>query len=323
MRQKLTLILGLLLLLASCSPLKKSQVQATEKFALATKGISRIPSDIYFRIYLLKAESQNLQVNTILATNDLASESIQLLKTDYAERLRFMQLAEEYSTAYKIVEEYAALVLSLLRPDYLDEFKKSRILWMAGFDKLVKNYNAVSITKMPSSVSRFTTEVVQAIGKISFGALQKKYLRQAIHTARIPFENICQDFITIDSLKISSELKNLPSHLDNNYANFLENIRAYEKQGNNPYYYFSAYTPIYTNWLTQVGEIQVLSTETVTAFRQLKSTFAVLEAYIDGNGKSSDVPEIDLLMEQYEVLAKTYSTFENRRQKLSAAGLLK
>lgn len=313
----------LLVVLSSCSTLKKSQIQATENYALATKGISRVPSDIYFRIYQLKSESQSLQANTLLAINDNANESIEILKNDYEESLKFVRLAEEYSTAYMIVEEYAGLVLSLIRQDYLNDFKKTRGVWQASFDKLIKRYNSVSVNKIPSSVGSFTASVIQAIGKLSFGSLQKKYLRQALHTAREPFENICQDFVTLDSLKIRSELNTLPAHLDNNYSNFLENVRAYETQGNNPFDYFHSYAPIYTNWLRQLDEIREISKYTLPAFRQLKVTYGALEEYVDGNGSTNQPVAIDSLMVLYSQLAGTYLKFENRKEKLTAARLLK
>ena len=115
--------------LGACSPINKAQVTEATKFAQATKGISRLPADIYFRLYSLKAESQSLQVNSLISTNDDAAETISLLKSDFSERQQFIELAEEYSTAYKIVEEYANLVLSLLDEKQLQDFKKVEPTW--------------------------------------------------------------------------------------------------------------------------------------------------------------------------------------------------
>ncbi len=316
-------LLLLIVSFCSCSTLKKSQVQATENYAIATKGISRIPADIYLRIYQLKSESQSLQANTLLATNDNANESIEMLKTDYEESLKFIRLAEEYATAYMIVEQYADLVLSLVRQDYLKKFKKTKGLWQTSFDKMIRKYNSVSVTKIPSSVTSFTATVIQEIGNLSFGTLQKKYLRQAVHTAREPFENICEDFITLDSLKIKNELNNLPAYLDNNYSNFLENVRAYESQGNNPYDYFHSYSPVYTNWLRQLDEIKEISKNTLPAFRQLKTSYAALEEFVDGKGGKTQPIAIDSLMARYGQLVETYLKFENRKEKLNAERLLK
>lgn len=312
---------AIFILLVSCSGLKKTQVEATEKYAVATKGISRVPSDIYFRIYQLKAESQTLQLNTLLATNDQTKESIELIKNDYEEKVKFMSIAEEYSTAYMIVEKYATLVLCLINDKYLKEFNKTKTTWQGSFEKMIYRYNTVSVTKIPSSVSNFTANVIQQLGKLKIGQLQKKYLKEAIHTARIPFENICDDFIQLDSLKIKSELTTLPVYLDNNYANFLENVRAYEKQGNNPYLFYNQYTPIYTSWLNQLGELNALSNNTVNVFRKLKTTYAVLEAFIDGNGAKVIPPEIDELMKEYGTLIETYQKFQIRKEKLNAAAL--
>ena len=307
----------------SCSGLKKTQIAATENFAIATKGISRIPSDIYFRIYQLKSESQTLQLNTLLATNDQPKESIKLLKEDYAEKIKFIEIADAYSTSYQIVEKYASLVMCLLSESYLKEFSKSKDSWQGSFEGLIKKYNHVAVTKIPPSVGNLTASIIQELGRLRIAQLQKKYLKEAIHTARKPFENICDDFILLDSLKIKSELNNLPEYLDNNYANFLENIRAYEKQGNNPYYYYKEYTPIYSNWLSQINELTVLSANTLQAFRSLKTAYGQLEDYVNTSKPGAMPDAIKILMNDYGVLIETYRKFQYQRDKLNTGALLK
>ncbi len=311
------LFVSICIAVASCSGLKKSQVVATEKFALAAKGISRTPSDIYFRISTLKSESQSLQLSSILATNDSSAESIRLLKENHDEQTQFLRLAEEYSTAYFIIEKYTDLVMSLLKTSYMDGFIKSKGAWQSSFDKLLTRYNAVSLRKIPSSVGSFTASVLQQLGKMRLGDLQKKYLLEAIRTAHEPIENICNDFITLDSLKISGELSNLPAYIDNNYASFLENIRGYETGGNNPYFYYNAYSPIYNNWLNEISEVKLLTRQSMAAFKQLKDSYKELEKFVAGNGKADDLPQIDLLIERYEDLKETYRRFDYKRSKLT------
>ena len=314
---KRILICIILLAALSCSSLKRSQIIATEKFALATKGISRTPTDIYFRISTIKSESQSLQLSSILATNDSSAESIRLLKENHEEQTAFLRLAEEYSTAYFIVEKYTDLVLSLLNTSYMNGFIKSKTGWQSSFDKLVTRYNAVSLNKIPSSVGSFTASVLQQLGKMRLGSLQKKYLLEAIRTAHEPFENICNDFITLDSLKIAGELSNLPAYIDNNYASFLENIRGYETGGNNPYFYYSSYNPIYNNWLNEMSEVKLLTRQSMAAFRQLRDSYSELENFVAGNGKEIELPQIDTLVQRYEDLKDTYRRFDYKRTKLT------
>ncbi|MBI1341701.1 MAG: hypothetical protein GC171_02070 [Terrimonas sp.] len=310
-------------LMMSCTGLKKSQVQAVQSFAMATKGISRVPSDIYFRIYQLKSESQTLQLNTLLSTNDSVKESIQLLKNDYAEKIAFFNIAEAYSTSYQIVEEYASLVLCLLDESYLHEFEKSKTTWQSSFTGLVRKYNSVAVRKIPPSVGSLVASIVQEIGSMRIRQLQKKYLKKALYAAQSPFESICDDFILLDSLKLKSELSNLPDYLDNNYANFLENVRAYEREGNNPYYYYKEYTPIYAGWLSQINELSILTAGTVKAFRSLRNAYSQMLAYVDAY-KPSDIPTALTIMENdYNDLVMIYSRFQYQREKLSAAGLIK
>jgi hypothetical protein len=306
----------------SCTALKKTQIQAAENFAVATKGISRVPSDIYFRIYQLKSESQTLLLNTMLATNNDTKESIQLLKEDFQEKMQFLEIAEAYSAAYLIVEQYASLVLCLLDQSYQREFNKSKDTWQASFNGLVSRYNKVAIHKIPSSVNNVAAAIVKEIGELKIAQLQKKYLKEAIHVARVPFENICEDFIRLDSLKIKNELKNLPEYLDNNYANFLENVRAYENTGNNPYLFFRDYTPVYTSWLFQVNELAILSDKTLQAFRSLKNAYGDLEAYIHQSSPGTIPASIRHLMNDYSQLADSYRKFQVQQQKLNASTFL-
>jgi hypothetical protein len=315
--------LALLVCFCSCTGLKKSQIQVAENFATATKGISKVPPDIYYRIYQLKSESQTLQLNSLLATNDVPKESIQLLKNDYEEKIKFIEIAESYSTSYQIVEKYASLVLCLLSETYLKEFNKSKATWQCTFEGLIKKYNSVAITKIPPSVGNLTATIIQELGQARIARLQKKYLKEAIHTARRPFENICDDFILLDSLKIKSELSNLPDFLDNNYADFLQNIRAYEKQGNNPYYYYKEYTPIYSNWLLQINELNILSANTIKAFRSLKNAYGQLEDYVTASTTGAVPDGIKTLMADYAVLIETYGKFQYQKEKLNMAVLLK
>ena len=308
--------------LVACSPINKTQVTEATNFAQATKGISRMPADIYFRLYSLKAESQYLQVNSLISTSDDAAESIRLLKSDFEERQQFLELADQYASAYKIVETYASLLLSLLDEKYLQEFKKAEPTWQLSFDKMIKQYNNVSLTKISGSLSRFTAAVVQDIGRLSLKSLQKKYLKQALQEAHNPFLIICEDFIVLDSLKIAGELANLPAHLDNNYASFLENIRAYESKGNNPYNNYTAYSPIYTRWLSQVEEIKVISQRAVGGFRKLRDAYEPLQLFMEGTGERP-VKEMEALVDQYEKIISTYNKFKNRQLKLSAVELIK
>jgi hypothetical protein len=214
-------------------------------------------------------------------------------------------------------------VLCLLDDSFLKEFSKSKDAWQTNFTGLVHKYNQVAVTKIPPSVGRLTSSIIDEIGKLRIVQLQKKYLRNAIETARVPFENICEDFIMLDSLKLKSELSNLPDYLDNNYANFLENIRAYERQGNNPYNYYREYSPIYSGWLLQINELNALATAAVQAFRSLKEGFGKLDEYINDDKPGPPPAAIAAVMNDYTALMETYARYKRQREMLIASSLLK
>jgi hypothetical protein len=181
----------------------------------------------------------------------------------------------------------------------------------------------MAVTKIPSSVGSLTSSIISEMGQLRIAQLQKKYLRSAIQTARAPFENICEDFILLDSLKLRNELANLPNYLDNNYANFLENIRAYEKEGNNPYNYYKEYTPIYSSWLSQINELNELASRTIEAFRSLKTCIGELETYVNASNPGPPPGAFKDLMRIYSDLIGVYSKFRFQREKLIEASLIK
>ena len=271
----------------------------------------------------MKSQSQTLLLNTILATNNSAKESIEFLRQNFDEKIKFIDIAEAFSTSYQIVEKYASLVLCLLDESYLKEFNKTKDAWQVNFTGLINKYNQVAVTKIPPSVGSLTSSIVSEIGKLKIAQLQKKYLRNAVQAAREPFENICEDFILLDSLKLRGELANLPDYLDNNYADFLENIRAYEREGNNPYNYYKEYTPIYSSWLSQINELNELATTTIEAFRSLKTNFGKLEEYLNASNPGEPPKEFKELMNIHSDLMRVYSKFEFQREKLVEASLIK
>ncbi len=309
--------------LLSCGNLHRGQIDATQKFAQVSSAVTKIPADIYYRIYLLRGDAQSLQLNTVVSTNDQVKESVLFLKKDFEEKMAFLALAEEYSAAYEIVEQYAHLVASLLDPAYQKHFAKTKVLWQVGFEKMLVKYNAASSNKIPGSVGAFTATLVQEIGKLKFGAIQKKYLRQALQTGYEPLTAICDDYLKLDSSKIQGELKVLPAYLENNFASFLENMRAYEKEGNNPYDYYATYSPIYHRWLGQLNDLNLISMKTNECFRHLKTSYKALLQLVESNGKNNNMPEIEGLLNAYGDLLSTYSFIDKRRDKLNAVNPLK
>ena len=99
-------------LLVSCSTLKPAQINAVEKYAIVTKGISTIPSDIYFRVYQLRSQAQSIQLSGVIATNESERESIEALQTDFNDKFKFLDLVDSFSYAYRIVGKCADMVRS-------------------------------------------------------------------------------------------------------------------------------------------------------------------------------------------------------------------
>ncbi|MBS1753417.1 MAG: hypothetical protein JST34_05155 [Bacteroidetes bacterium] len=311
-------------LLISCSTLKPVQLTAVEKYAIATKGISDIPSDLYFRAYQLRSQAQSIQLSGIISTNQSEKESIDALQLDFSDKFKFLDLVDSFSYAYKIVGNYASLVHALISTSYYNEFSKDRKQWRTSFDGLVTNYNKACLLRVPpskpipTSVGIIASTIINEMGSMKIKTLQKKYLKNAIHEAREPFEGICDDFLNTDVPKIKRELQNLPSFINENYKDFLNHIKYYEtQQGNNPYNYYKYYLPVYANWQLQLKELNLLVDKLSVCIQDLRNGYGHLENFINTENPGTEIPaELQKLDADYINLTETIARFTAARDRL-------
>lgn len=321
---KLLALLPVACMLFSCSTLKPVQLTAVEKYSIATKGISAIPSDVYFRVYQLRSQAQSLQLSGIIATNQSEHESVDALQLDFNDKFKFLDLVDSFSYAYKIVGNYAGMVHALISPSYLNEFTKNRKQWQTSFDGLVVNYNKACLQKVPpskpipTSVGKIATTIINEMGSLKIKSLQKKYLKTAIHEARAPFEGICDDFLNTDIPKLKRELAGLPTFMNENYKDFLNHEKYYEtQQGNNPYNYYRYYLPVYANWQLQLKELNLLVDKLAVCILDLRNGFGILEDYINTENPGVNLPgELQKLDTDYINLTETIARFANARERL-------
>ena len=148
--------------------------------------------------------------------------------------------------------------------------------------------------------------------------MQKKYLKAAVSTARKPFEGICDDFLNTDIPKIEKELAELPSFVNENYKDFLNNLKAYEtKQGNSPFNYYHSYLPIYLNWQVQLRELNTLVKQLHICILSLRNSYGVLEDFISSDKAGNNIPaEIVQLDADYLSLLDTIAKFAAARERL-------
>jgi hypothetical protein len=304
--------------------LKTAQVTAVEKYSIVTKGITAVPPDVYNRVYQLRSQTQALQLSGVIATNESAKESIEAIQLDLDDKLKFLDMVDSFAYAYRIVGKYADMVRCLVSESYLKDFTKNKNEWQSSFDGLVKTYNASCerrmppATRIPPSVGSVAANIIKELGSTKIKSLQKKYLLTAITTARKPFEGICDDFLNTDIPKIQKELVKLPGFINENYKDFLNNLKEYEtKQGNSPYNYYKLYLPIYLNWQVQLRELHALVTKLQGCITGLRNSYGVLESYISEKKVSNDMPaELLQLEADYLSLLDTVAKFSEARERL-------
>ncbi len=310
--------------LFSCAGLSSSQVNAVEKYTIVTKGISVVPPDVYNRVYQLRSQTQTLQLSGVIATNESARESIDALQLDLSDKLKFLDMVDSFAYAYRIVGKYADLVHCLISESYLKDFTRNKKEWQSSFDGLVKTYNAACAkripqsTRIPPSVGSIAANIINELGGAKIKSLQKKYLKAAISTARKPFEGICDDFLNTDIPKIEKELAELPLFVNENYKDFLNNLKAYEtKQGNSPFNYYRSYLPIYLNWQVQLRELNTLVKQLHVCILSLRNSYGVLDEFVSGVKPGKEVPaEIVQLDSDYLSLLDTIAKFTEARERI-------
>ena len=308
--------------LLACSGLKKSQVAVVEKFSGIAKGLSAAPADLYYRVYQLRAQTQTLQLSGVIATNESAKESIEVLQLALNDKLQFLDMVDSFGNAYKIMYLYSEMLQAVANPGYLKDFSKNKKEWETSFNVLVKTYNTASghvaaTTPLNNSLGSITAAIIKAAGSAKIKTLQKKYLKTALTHAQAPFEAICDNFINTGIPRIRNELAALPPFINENYKDFLNNLQAYEtKQGNNPFNYYRHYLPVYLNWQLELKELNTLMQQLDSCFRSLRNACSMLNNCLAAGNKTTAVPpELTLLEDNYSALKITLAKFSEAREK--------
>jgi hypothetical protein len=313
-----------LLMLFSCAGIKPVQKTAVEKYTEVTKGVAAIPPEVYNRVYQIRSQTQTLQLSGVIATNESARQSVEALQLDLNDKLQFLDLVDSFAFAYRIVGKYADMVRCLVSESYLNDFTKNKKEWQLSFNGLVTAYNAASVkrmppsTKIPPSVGSIAADIIKELGSAKIKKLQKKYLVAAVTTARAPFEGICDDFLNTDIPKIKKELLELPRFINENYKDFLNNLKAYEnRQGNNPYNYYKLYLPIYLNWQVQLRELNTLVGQLQVCITSLRNSYGVLNDFISAVNPGTEIPAPLVQLEtDYAALMNTIAKFADARERL-------
>ena len=166
----------------SCTVIKPNQVNIAENYATVVKGVSAVPENMYFRLYSLKAQSEQAQLSGLVSTTGAANEAIQYLDESFKNRIAFLNLVDSITEAYNIVRDYADLLLALVNESYLSRFIAQKSSWQLSFEKLTSKYfltaGKVSNSFTPVSVgaSGLIGNILQEIGTTKIKSLQKKSL---------------------------------------------------------------------------------------------------------------------------------------------------
>lgn len=314
-----TCIYLLLCLLCSCAGVRKSELDAIAKFATATHGISKAPTDLYLRVNRIKSESDLLQKSTLIAQDSNINNTMNNLRQHFTDQVQVMNTAEQSSNAYKVLERYAQLLLLLSAPDYLKEFIVEKEAWQKSFDSLVVTYGKIATTPLPPSLGKFCGELVGVCGKKRLQYLQRRFLKGAIQNGAFPITEISMLYTSAQGRVLGNEIDGLEEYVSTNFRDFLENVKLYEdSNGINPYNYYNQYLPMYISWLHEIREMKAVHAETMKAFSSLGPAVAQVQAAFR---KKDQLPQLvnqcKLLYFDYLSIAGTYQKYQEERKALS------
>lgn len=302
----------------SCTVIKPNQVSIAENYATVLKGVSTVPENIYFRMYSLKAQSEQAQLSGLISTTGSANEALQFLDESFNDRIAFLNLIDSMTESYGLVKDYADLLMALVNDSYLAKFMSQKSSWQLSFEKLTSKYflttGKYKGAYTPASVgaSGLVGNILQEIGSTKIHSLQKKYLQQAIATSTPIIKSICQSFIDFDLPRLKADYAAMPSFLRENFKDFLGNINAYEKQaGNNPFHYYKDYIPVYHYMQYQYYEAGLLLTRMETCMKDLMASFDDFLYCFDHDIKRKDLPEaITRLNDSFSALTRLLSNLD-------------
>lgn len=309
----------LLFFIYSCAGVRKTELDAIAKFATATHGISKTPTDLYLRVNQIKNESDLLQQSTLIAQNDSIDYTMSILRQHFDNQVRVMNTAEQSSNAYRVLERYAQLLLLLSAPDYLKEFIVAKEAWQQSFDSLLVTYDKVAATPLPASLGKFCGELVAVCGKKRLQYLQRRFLKSAIQNGAAPITEISMLYTSGQGRALGKEIEYLEQYVAANFRDFLENVKLYEDAtGINPYNYYNQYLPIYIGWLHQIREMKAVHAETMKAFTNLGPAIVqVQSAFRKKDQLQQLLAQCKLLYFDYLSIAGTYKKFEAERAALA------
>ncbi len=310
-----------LLSIVSCSSIKPNQIVMAENYATVIKGVSTVPEEIYFRMYQLKSQSQQVQLSGLISTSNKSAEMMEYMEQGFIDRLSFLNLVDSIADAHKIVTKYSEFLLALIDKDHLNKFSLHKKEWQSSFDLLTSRYNSNSLKtnpkfiSIPPETSGLVASIINEIGSKKIKSLQNKYLFSAIAQANGLLKNIYQNFLKFDIPRLHAEMNEMPSYVKENFQDFLTNINAYEKSaGQNPYNYYKYYMPIYNNWQLQIREAGILINKMEYCINNLVASLDVFEQAMKDNVSPDDLPpEIEKLNKSFADLNDTQARFEDFR----------
>lgn len=169
---------------ASCSSIKPNQIKLAENYATVIKGVSTVPQEIYFRMYQLKSQSQQVQLSGLISTSSSAKEMMEYMEQGFMDRLSFLSLVDSIADAHKIVSKYSEFLLALIDKNHLYSFTNHKKEWQASFDLLTSRYNSTSLkvnpkfNTIPPETSGLVASIINEIGSKKIKSLQKKIFIQ-------------------------------------------------------------------------------------------------------------------------------------------------
>lgn len=313
----------LIILLASCAPLTKTQVKTVNSFAQASKNFSAYPSKIM-------VELANVRLKRgVYFANSIENPRLHQQELDSVYRFQKNELAltEKTDITFKIIDKYAQSLVLLTSDKYVDDLRTQTVRFGIDLDSLTNLYNAKDFgQKVPTSIGSAISQVV-AFGGTQFIKRRqareiKKFVPRADQLIGVMTDNLIQ---FLDSKNIYTLIQNEEQGVGDNYLSFLRQSRTVSTMfGNKDTMVMASNTKSlisndleYLKMRETLDNIKELQKETITATKALRKAHAkLLDTVKERRKLQGAIAEVQELYAGVREVQKTIEKIEKYKSPL-------
>ena len=287
----------------SCSTLQNPHKQNVKAFAVAAKGLSLAPGELYQNVSDYRHELRTIESATLFTTDKVIPRLNAILETKRA----FEKNAAQVKGAGLLIVSYTECLLALVDDGYYKNLNAGSKDLSLQLTAALSTYNKSFNKQLPVSVGGFLGLVVNQIGSVKLKQLQKKYLKEFVTNGSFIINDVCDYFTNEMALSLQNEMSSLDKQFENVMSNFYDNIEQYQRKHDvNPFDYLKNYNPLYLRLKEKLTDLHLMQTNTIAAMQQVKTTHELLKTSVDSNLSKELGPKLNELYAAMQDMKMAY-----------------